>query len=241
VAQDSLGRAFLKHLAAGVTRSLLRAAEGKATAAGAHNAARAVRAGQAILADHTDRYLSEYQRRTGEAAAGPFAHQVRGALFDVAGQILCPPMQGTESAAPPPAECFNRGARARQAGEMGTARYWFGLAADQGDADAQRALIAIEQSARAVRPAADAQGHRSAPDPGQAHQGPPGMDDAARHTISMRDARAEALEVLEVPEGASAPEMRAAYHRLMQLSHPDKGGSTYFAKRLNAARETLGF
>jgi hypothetical protein len=51
--------------------------------------------------------------------------------------------------------------------------------------------------------------------------------------------RADALEVLELKEGATRQEINAAYSRLMQKVHPDLGGSTFFAKQLNAARKTL--
>ncbi len=33
--------------------------------------------------------------------------------------------------------------------------------------------------------------------------------------------------------------IREVYHRLMLKIHPDKGGSAYFAAKLNQARETL--
>jgi hypothetical protein len=49
----------------------------------------------------------------------------------------------------------------------------------------------------------------------------------------------QALEVLELKPGATALEIRAAYNRLMQKVHPDAGGSTFFAKQLNMARDTL--
>ncbi len=49
----------------------------------------------------------------------------------------------------------------------------------------------------------------------------------------------QALEILELKAGASAADIRAAYNRLMQKVHPDTGGSTFFAKQLNLARDTL--
>ena len=49
----------------------------------------------------------------------------------------------------------------------------------------------------------------------------------------------QALEVLELKPGATAAEIRAAYNRLIQRVHPDTGGSTFFAKQLNAARDVL--
>jgi Ca2+/Na+ antiporter len=49
----------------------------------------------------------------------------------------------------------------------------------------------------------------------------------------------QALEVLELKPGVTAVEIREAYARLMQRVHPDVGGSTFFAKQLNAARDVL--
>jgi DnaJ-like protein len=51
--------------------------------------------------------------------------------------------------------------------------------------------------------------------------------------------RQEALAVLGLQEGASEEEIRDVYRRLMLKIHPDKGGSAYFAAKLNRARETL--
>jgi hypothetical protein len=51
--------------------------------------------------------------------------------------------------------------------------------------------------------------------------------------------RKQALEILELQEGSAREQVNAAYKRLMQRVHPDMGGSNYFAKQLNAARELL--
>jgi hypothetical protein len=54
-----------------------------------------------------------------------------------------------------------------------------------------------------------------------------------------RMTRAEALEVLGLRDGATEAEIRAAWLRLMQTAHPDRGGSDWLAAKLNQARDTL--
>ena len=50
---------------------------------------------------------------------------------------------------------------------------------------------------------------------------------------------AEARSILGVEPGATPEQIRAAYARLMQRAHPDKGGTTGLAAQLNAARDRL--
>jgi len=48
-----------------------------------------------------------------------------------------------------------------------------------------------------------------------------------------------ARDILGVERNATAGEIRAAYLKLIQKVHPDHGGSSYFSKELNAAKDLL--
>ena len=49
----------------------------------------------------------------------------------------------------------------------------------------------------------------------------------------------QACDILEVSSNATAQEIKAAHHRLMQKIHPDQGGSDYLAAQVNQAKEVL--
>jgi DnaJ domain len=69
-----------------------------------------------------------------------------------------------------------------------------------------------------------------------------GSKEKAKNKPSPRRAKMtvdDARDILGVKAGATLDEIRTAYLNLMSKVHPDHGGSNYFAKELNAAREIL--
>jgi hypothetical protein len=66
--------------------------------------------------------------------------------------------------------------------------------------------------------------------------GASGRADTRRQGAMTRE---EAFEVLGLSPGAGAKEIKEAHRRLMKHMHPDHGGSTYLAARINQARDLL--
>jgi DnaJ domain len=68
------------------------------------------------------------------------------------------------------------------------------------------------------------------------HERTAGVDRQPRSSLLSPE---EALDVLGLPHGASASAIRAAHRRLVQLVHPDRGGSNYLAAKINEAKDVL--
>jgi len=108
--------------------------------------------------------------------------------------------------------------------DLGEAETRLLLAEVEGDTDSMTLLESWLDSNRA--------GWReyfAAQDPGE----PPPSDNR------QDDPLAEAYAVLGLKPGASDEEIRAAHRELMKGVHPDHGGSSYLASKINAARDRL--
>lgn len=56
---------------------------------------------------------------------------------------------------------------------------------------------------------------------------------------SNRMSQTEARNILGIDENADRKEILAAHKRMIQKNHPDQGGSSYLAGKINEARDTL--
>ena len=51
--------------------------------------------------------------------------------------------------------------------------------------------------------------------------------------------RREAILILNVRDGITKEEIKDAHRKMLVLNHPDNGGSTYIASKINEAKEIL--
>jgi hypothetical protein len=73
-------------------------------------------------------------------------------------------------------------------------------------------------------------------DGGAAEEGPPRGGTTSRADAMTRD---EACAILGLSPGATAEQVKEAHRHLMMKMHPDHGGSTYLAAKINRAKEVL--
>ncbi len=66
-----------------------------------------------------------------------------------------------------------------------------------------------------------------------------GGSSAREGASARRMSRREALEVLGLDDRATREDVQREYRRLIKRLHPDLGGSTYLAAKLNEARDVL--
>ena len=73
---------------------------------------------------------------------------------------------------------------------------------------------------------------------GEEYQEPTGANAKTKTYETPMDAK-EARGILELEADASGDDIKQAHHRLMKKMHPDQGGSTYLASKINQAKDVL--
>jgi DnaJ domain len=74
---------------------------------------------------------------------------------------------------------------------------------------------------------------------GETLRGENTQGNADPRSVNLSLTEQEAYEILGLQRGASEAEVMTAYRQLITRTHPDSGGSSYLAARVNAARDRL--
>ena len=58
-------------------------------------------------------------------------------------------------------------------------------------------------------------------------------------SFDSKMSKREAILILNIRDGLSKEEIKDAHRKMLVLNHPDNGGSTYIASKINEAKEVL--
>jgi hypothetical protein len=202
--------------------------------------------------------LTWYRRAAAQGHAGAqcslgvFYEQGRGGLFkderEAARLYKVAAGQGKNAGAQNNLGFFYEQGRGGLPKDEGEAARLYKLAADQGDTRAQAALTRLQREREQHEAAArERQRRQEERDREQKEREAAARERQRRqeernrrgYTASSNMNVVIAREILGLKAGASEGEIRAAYSRLMKRVHPDLGGSDFFAKQLNDARDVL--